>query len=71
LRVQLSGVWLNNQRTASYEIDTVVKGDSGGPVRATNTAAGIQSGYITNPLRSVFSHIWEVENNLGVHVYTQ
>jgi hypothetical protein len=69
--VTLSGTVLIRQRTASYPVDTVAKGDSGGPVRAGNTAVGIQSGFITGPTRSVFSHIWEVEHSLGITVLEQ
>jgi hypothetical protein len=69
-RVNLSpGIWSNKQRTASYAVDTVNGGDSGGPVRANSVAVGIQSGYINNPVRSVSSHIWEVETRLGITVY--
>lgn len=60
-------------RLASVKVQN---GDSGGPAFYGNTAKGIVKGYVPGVYCGlvecgVYSHIWEVEQALGVTVLTQ
>jgi len=62
------GITLLHMRRATYKTQA---GDSGGPVFYGSMAKGVVHGYVTgNMFDSVYSHVWEVEQQLGLTVKT-